>query len=322
MRFRLLREQWFLVGVAGVAALALWNPSRLIETAGPFLRHIHAHEWGLALIFVLAGLELHMSHIREAMRDWSGVAVSMTATFIVAPLIAFLLARLAPSTDIALGLFILGVVSTTQASGIVMTAAAGGKPAHALLICVLSNMLCIFTIPVQLQWLMGGHTLQVQIPWIPTTLKLGSLILLPLFAGMALRQPLAHTLAKLPFRLNVPSRLLILVFIFMGLCEGRASLLGHGSQLGSALALGVSFHLILAAIVWIALLAMGRGAGNRESVFFMGIQKTLPQAIWLQTTYFPAAAMALVVCILYHVSQLIMDSWLVGRFAKSNQKST
>ena len=43
--------------------------------------------------------------------------------------------------------------------------------------------------------------------------------------------------------------------------------------------------------------------------------KTLAQAIWLQTTYFPAAGLSLVVCVLYHLIQLVMDSYFVGKLA-------
>ncbi len=316
MNFRHLREQWFLIGMALVTALALWNPAHLVDHAGPFLQRIHAQEWGLALIFILSGLELHVGHILDALRDWRGVCLSMLATFLLAPLLAWGLSRVAPSQGIAIGLCIIGVVSTTQASGIVMSGAAGGSAAHALLISILSNMVCIFTIPAQLQWLTGQHALHVELPWLSTSLKLGALIVLPLLAGMALRQPLAPTLAALPFRPSVLSRGMILVFIFMGLCAGRASIMDKGNQVVVALALVLALHLSLVIILWITLRALGRGQGRRESIFFMGIQKTLPQAIWLQTTYFSSYGMALVVCVLYHISQLVVDSYFVGRLAK------
>ena len=55
------------------------------------------------------------------------------------------------------------------------------------------------------------------------------------------------------------------------------------------------------------------GPGRRESVIFMGSQKTLPLSVILQVTLFPDYGLALVVCVVHHVLHLIMDAYLVER---------
>ena len=53
--------------------------------------------------------------------------------------------------------------------------------------------------------------------------------------------------------------------------------------------------------------------GRRESVIFMGGQKTLPLSIILQVSLFPQYGLALVVCVLHHMIHLLMDGYLVGK---------
>lgn len=331
MKFRLLRDQWFLIGVAAVFIFALADPGGIIGPLGRALTAARANEVCLAIIFVMSGLEMDFEHLREALRDGRGTALSMAFTFIVAPLLAWGLSLAASSRDLALGMMILGVVSTTQASGIVMAGAAGGRSAHALLISVLSNALCVFTIPFQLSWMLAGTAPDLRLPLAEMMVKLAALILLPLAAGMLIRRmrgearsgglsagsrPMnADRRASFPFKPSVVSRLMIHGIILTGLCEGRASILGGGAQVAEAFALTLVLHLVLAGLLWRTLRALGWGAGRRESVFFMGIQKTLPQAIWLQATYFASHGLALVVCLLYHVTQLVLDSWWVGLMA-------
>ena len=315
MRFRLIRDQWFLVGVAGVFALTLVDPGGFTAPLGRWLGRARANEACLAIIFVMSGLDMGLGHFREALRDWRGVALSMAFTFVVAPLLAWGMSFASSSPGIALGMMILGVVSTTQASGIVMAGAAGGRTAHALLISVLSNALCVFTIPTQLSWMLAGAAPDIRLPWAPMMLKLAGLILLPLVVGMAIRRAFRLGPGSFPVKPSVVSRLMILTIILVGLCAGRESILGGGARVGEAFVLTLALHLLLAGLLWATLRWLRWGPGQRESVFYMGIQKTLAQAIWLQATYFAPHGLALVVCLLYHVTQLVVDSWWVGLMA-------
>ena len=66
-----------------------------------------------------------------------------------------------------------------------------------------------------------------------------------------------------------------------------------------------------AAIVLTVLLNLP--AGRRESVIFMGGQKTLPLSVILQVKLFPEYGIALAVCVLHHIIHLIMDGYLVEK---------
>ena len=53
--------------------------------------------------------------------------------------------------------------------------------------------------------------------------------------------------------------------------------------------------------------------GRRESIIFMGGQKTLALAIVLQVSLFPQYGQALVFCVVHHFIHLIMDGFVVER---------
>jgi len=69
--------------------------------------------------------------------------------------------------------------------------------------------------------------------------------------------------------------------------------------------------LLAAAGIFAGVLKLGKG--RRESVIFMGGQKTLPLSIILQVSLFPQYGLALVVCVLHHLIHLLMDGYLVGK---------
>lgn len=320
MSYRLIRDQWFLIGVLAVSTIVMINPFGFVQAAGVQLTRLHASEIGIAVVFLCSGLELSWDHIREAIQDWRATALALVSLFITAPLLAWGLAQATPSLELRLGLCVIAVVPTTLVSGMVMSEAAGGRMAHALLITIVSNVLCIFTIPGQLALMIPGNHPAISLPYMEMMTKLALLIVAPLLVGMLLRGPLAPWLARPPFRPSMVSRCVMLTMIFLGFSKGRQSLVDGGWMVVlSAFGLAAALHLLLAAILWGALRGLRWEPGRRESVFFMGIQKTLPLCIWLQTTYFSAFGMVLVVCVFYHAIQLIVDSYWVGRLAASRQ---
>jgi len=94
---------------------------------------------------------------------------------------------------------------------------------------------------------------------------------------------------------------------------GKNAIVSGGASVGIILLLVFSFHAILLATAAILIGCLKLGKGRRESVIFMGGQKTLPLSIILQVSLFPQFGLALVVCVLHHMVHLLMDGYLVGR---------
>ena len=89
--------------------------------------------------------------------------------------------------------------------------------------------------------------------------------------------------------------------------------LSSGDKIGIVFLLVVTFHGILLVAAGVFTRFFKIGIGRRESVIFMGGQKTLPLSVILQVSLFPQYGLALVVCVLHHMVHLLMDGYLVGK---------
>ncbi len=94
--------------------------------------------------------------------------------------------------------------------------------------------------------------------------------------------------------------------------QARAAIISGGASMGIILLLVFGFHAILLATAAILIGCLKLGKGRRESVIFMGGQKTLPLSVILQVSLFSEFGLALVVCVLHHIVHLVMDAYLIG----------
>jgi solute carrier family 10 (sodium/bile acid cotransporter), member 7 len=319
MPYRILRDQWFLVGIFFVTLFGLWDFHQSASFFGKFLIQYHASHVGIALIFILSGLELEWNYILDAIRDWTATCLALVSIFVLAPMLAWVLSQTVASHEIRLGLLLISIVPTSLASGVVMTGIAGGRIAHALVITILANALSVLTIPWQLSLFLDTQT--IQLPYSKLSFSLFVLVLTPLLFGILLKKVGARFISLIPFKLNIISRFIVLVMMFVGVYEGRNSILGKGIEVLFALGLVIILHLLLAGTLWGSTRLLQWKEGRRESVFFMGIQKTLPLCLWLQSTLFAGYGLVLTVCVFYHISQLVIDSYFATRLGARRKTS-
>jgi sodium/bile acid cotransporter 7 len=204
---------------------------------------------------------------------------------------------------------------TTLSSGVVMTGQAGGSMAHALFTTILSNCLAVVSIPLVLPLLLIPLHLEAGITLDRTAIfiKLLVLVLLPLLLGLGAKRMGLVVPQSLKKRLAMANQCIVLCIVFMSLSGARDVLLTQGYTPLFIVPLAVGFHLaLLLASFWTTrVLKLERG--RKESVIFMGAQKTLPLAVMLQITCFPQFGTALLVCVLHHILHLMMDSYLAAR---------
>ncbi|OQY08903.1 MAG: hypothetical protein B6I30_10630 [Desulfobacteraceae bacterium 4572_187] len=214
-----------------------------------------------------------------------------------------------------IGIFLVAVMPTTLSSGVVMTGAAGGNMAHALVITILANGLAVFTIPVALSLLLnlvGGNAV-VSIDKAAIVMKLGCYVLLPLFTGLMIKFYTKSLINRFVMKLQVLNQCLVLGIVWMAMSSARGAIIGTGGSVGIIFLLVFGFHGILLSSSGLFSKILKLGRGRKESVIFMGSQKTLPLSVILQVSLFPQYGMALVVCVLQHLGYLLMDGYLVGR---------
>jgi len=311
----LIKRYWFIAGLLLVCAVTLADTTATISGTGRWLKNHGGPDAVIVLIFFFSGLILNPGQIRAGLMDVEGILAAQLLIFLIAPVISAFFGLMPLDTGIKIGIFLVAVMPSTLSSGVVMTGAAGGNMAHALVITILANGLAVFTIPVALVLLLNlvGGTTVVYLDKAAIMLKLGLLVLLPLSCGLTTKYYLKSLTDRLGKKLQVLNQCLVLGIVWMAMSQARQMIITGGHMIGIIFILVFSFHgmLLVAGGVFTFFLKMGKG--RRESVIFMGGQKTLPLSIILQVSLFPQFGLALVVCVLHHMVHLLMDGYLVGK---------
>jgi sodium/bile acid cotransporter 7 len=289
--------------------------SETVSSIGRWLKLHRGPDAVIVLIFFFSGLILNARQIRSGVMDIKGIIAALIVIFLVAPVIGALFSAIPIDTGVVIGIFLVAVMPTTLSSGVVMTGAAGGNMAQALVITILANGLAVFTIPVVLSLLLnlvGGSTVVV-IDKLAIMTKLGFYVLLPLGIGLVIKIFTESFMDRFVHGLQMLNQFLVLAIVWMAMSQARDAILNGGASVGIIFLLVFSFHGILLAAAGMFTGFLRLGKGRRESVIFMGGQKTLPLSIILQVSLFPQYGLALVVCVLHHMIHLLMDGFLVGR---------
>ncbi len=314
----LIKKYWFIAGLVLVFVITVADTTETVSGIGRWFKMHRGPDAVIVLIFFFSGLILNAREIRSGLMDTKGIAIALVIIFLVSPITGALFGMASLSTGIKIGVFLVAVMPTTLSSGVVMTGAAGGNMAHALVITILANGLAVFTIPVALSLLLNlvGGTAVVAIDKLAIVMKLGFYVLLPLCTGLTIKFFTKSFMGRFALKLQVLNQWLVLGIVWMAMSQARDAIINSGGSVGIVFLLVFGFHGILlsCAGLFSKLLKLGRGC--RESVIFMGSQKTLPLSVILQVSLFPQYGLALVVCVLHHMVHLLMDGYLVGRLRK------
>lgn len=313
-----IKKRWFLFGLAAVCLITLMDGSEHVAGLGTWCKAQGGADAVIFLIFLASGLVLNNEQIREGVGDLKGTVLALGIIFLIAPAVAYGITLLPMDRGAKIGLFLVAVMPTTMSSGVVMTGAAGGNMAHALLITVLANAMSVLTIPLSLGALLGigGEGGAAAIEKGRMMMQIAFLVLLPLLIGVGLR-PKRQGLTRF-FQRGVPvfNQSMILAIVWMALSGARGAVLSGGARTLQVLVLAFLFHAALLGIAFVLVKLLRIGPGRRESVIFMGGQKTLPLSVLLQTTLFPGYGLALAFCVIHHFVHLMMDGYLVHRLGR------
>lgn len=315
-----LKKNWFLLGLIGAGALPLMDISGITVDAGRWAKANHGPDIIIVLIFFLSGLALNTRQIRAGFADYQGTLLALLVIFLLSPIVAIVFSFLPLQAGVLIGLLLVAAMPTTLSSGVVMSGSAGGNMAHALLITIIANSLAVVTIPFCLELLLSfaGHEQEVVIDQLPIMLKIAKLVLLPLLFGIFIRNNFGKWVQQVLPYTSILNQTGILTVVWMASCQGREAIVGSLGSVPLVIALTFTFHLVLVLLALLLTGCTGIGKGRRESVILMGGQKTLPLSIILQVSLFPEYGLALVVCVLHHITHLAMDGFLV-QYLKEKQ---
>lgn len=183
-------KNFFLLGMVAAVSLARAFPE-LGRTGGVLRPELFIGNWGVTCIFLLSGLSLELSELKEAASNHKLNSLVQVITFGAWPLVGLSLTHalrtFAPGLlppALLEGLLILTCLPTTVNMCILLTSACGGNVASALCNAVISNLAGVFLTPALLLQFFGTS---IQLPFTDMVVKLSQKVLLPVGIGQALR---------------------------------------------------------------------------------------------------------------------------------------
>jgi sodium/bile acid cotransporter 7 len=312
---RWIARYWFIAGLILLSIVTMADSHGWTVSVGRWLKYHGGPGMIIFLIFLFSGLAMDARLLRKGVSDIPATLAALTVIFICSPLLALAFRYLPLDLQILTGLYLVAVMPSTLSSGVVMSERAGGNMAHALFVTILANGMAVMTIPIVLSLLLGtlGEIRSIEIDKAAIMLKIAFLVLLPLAVGMGIQYMARHWIAPLQSKVQIINQLLILAIVWMGMCQSRAAIVSGGAALVPIILVTFSYHLLLLFSAFGAIRIFKLKPGRRESVIFMGGQKTLPLSVILQVTLFPEYGLALVVCVVHHMIHLIMDAYLAEK---------
>ncbi len=310
-----LRQQWFLIALAGVLAAGFGLSASLSELPELFPKRLL-----VAFVLFLMSWTLDASAMFRALRHPLPASLGVLCNIGLLPLIAWGAVWLFPS-DFDNGLLLMAAMPCTLASAAVWTRRAGGNDAVALVVTMVTNFTCFLTVPAWI-WLTTGS--EVETPSIVLDLVL--VAVLPMIAGQLLRlyRPAADWATRHKHALGVVAQVGILSMVLVGTVVSALYLKRPDvpaiplSAWAGLLALAAGIHVLtlLAGLATARLLR--QTPADATAVGIAGSQKTLMIGLQLGTQYAAYfGALAVLPMVAYHVLQLLIDTlvadWLARR---------
>jgi sodium/bile acid cotransporter 7 len=308
-----LKRYWFLIALALVVPLgtALPEGGNALRGAKIVLPLLVA-----ATLFV-TGFTLNMSRLLRQVTNLRAILLVLSTTYILAPALAYALALLwGPAVGGAesrgfqflQAVMIAAAQAGTLASAIALTLMARGDQELALVLTVVSNALTSLLTPLVLKFSVGAV---VAFPLGDMMLRMTLVVVLPVILGQIARRLWWEAAAPvLPLLRRVP-QIIILVFVYTGFSAAGGDLWREPTIALQFLGACASLHLLL--LLWSGTSAriLRLSPASRTAVLFCGAQKTLPNGIYLWDRFFPANPYGAIPLVLYHLFQLVVDTFLV-----------
>jgi sodium/bile acid cotransporter 7 len=312
------RKQWFLIALVGSLLLgfALCRP-----LAGP--SESTTLKWSIVLVTMfLMAWPLAFDGIKDTLSRPAAPLFGSFINAVIMPLSIWPFLFLV-SPDLAAGMAVVFAAPCTLASAAVWTRRAGGDDGVAIMVTIITNLLCFLVTPFWVFVQTGAQIESMQLG--DSIVKLFLFVVLPIIVAQLIRvhkTSAAWATNNKPV-LSIGAQIGILLIIFLGAIQtGIKFADNEGAVNFLELAVGVGILLL----VHVAVLFLGKFSSHmigfsREqeiAIAFAGSQKTLMVglsiAISLQISILPIVA--------YHSLQLVIDTIFADRFAASADVAT
>jgi sodium/bile acid cotransporter 7 len=277
----------------------------------------------IMLLFFLHGAKLPREAILRGVAHWRLHAAVFASTFVLFPLLGWLLGPLARALltpELALGMLFVCTLPSTVQSSIAFTSIAGGNVPAAVVSASLSSLLGIVLTPALVEGLLATHGHAA--PGLAGVWQIVELLLLPFVAGHLLRPWIGRWVDRHRPLLGLTDRGTILLVVYAAFGEAVVEGLWRATAPLSLLAtLGVGA--LLLALALLATSTIGRLLGfaraDRITLVFCGSKKSLASGVPMAKILFAGQAGGLGALLLplmiFHQLQLMVCAVLARRYA-------
>lgn len=312
-----LQRQWFLLLLISLAAIGYLLPS--LSTV---LRTDVVLKPSIAGMLLLMSVTLAGSGFAKSFVNWRAMLPALLGGYLLLPLllaIAIWVGRqVGLPYDLQVGLAIIAAVPTTLASNAILTRLAGGNDALALASTMFSNLLNFIAAPLILGLLVGAAVQFTGDDLLRMGRNLLIVVVLPVGMGQLLRRlaVIRQLAATYKPAIGVLCQILILTVVLTAVSNAAANATNAALPFLALLGLLVVVivvHLVAAWLCFVSTRLLGANREDQIAAMFAGSQKTLPLGLYLAAGYFVDLTYAALPIIIYHATQLIIDSIIAQR---------
>ncbi|CAK8716644.1 Bile acid:sodium symporter [Candidatus Electrothrix laxa] len=315
---QLLRQLFLPLGLLLAAFFALTLPQ-----AGVVFADHSGIKLTIIIIFMVSG---YQTGTAGTPLDKGLLHIFLTAaavSLLMAPLLGLAVGRLlALPPFLVIGLLIICAVPPTLSSGIVITGISRGNTVLALMLTISLNLIGTLTLPTILHLCLNKASGPVIIDQCALFTKMLLLVLLPFIIGKTLRVILNKLLNKQRISPNwsyVNSSCVILA-VYISLAISRQEFFRTDAGQYLAVLFSVSLvHFLLLGVNTQAAKLLKLNAEDSKALLFVASQKTLPGSLAVLAGLRQDTGNAVIVCLLFHFVQLLIDSALASRFRQQGQ---
>lgn len=316
-----IHHSWFLFALVVALGVGHWQGANFLWLADLKWLRISIV---VSVIFIMA-LGVPLADLMKQVAKPYPTLLAACINMLFMPLAAWLLGFALP-LSLAGGFVVAAAIPCTLASAAVWTRRAGGEDSIAMLVMLITNLTCFFVTPLWLLLLLGKD---IQLDVNKMIGELFLLVLIPSLLAQGLRYRFAKV-AKLAQQYKVSlstiAQIGILLMVMLGSIQMNRSTSGN-SQFNysaaylpyiQAIVAAVTLHGIALALGWYTAAAMKFSRREQIGVAISGSQKTLMVGLQICID----CGVSILPMVLYHISQLLIDTFLADWWAQYNRNSS
>lgn len=234
-------------------------------------------------------------------------------SLLIGPLVGLLISTLLLPGYAVLGLMVASCMPPTLSSGAVLTDHADGNTLLAILLTVFINILAILVVPVTIHVFLGSIE-SVDLSPVNLFFNLLYIVLIPMALGNLLR--IINSNYAESFIIEIIPTICVVGAIWICVSKSSASILDMNLHLFlMILSSVIAVHLILMILSFITGALFKFHSRDKKALAFVTSQKTLPIAAFVILTIAPGNTIALITCVVFQVSQILLDSFIASRMS-------